>query len=71
MEWLANYSFDLKNLVLNWDMMLLPSYTVAHVDSIRFMLFSNFVKQVHSICFFFSEQNTTGKTDQGNQGKKN
>ena len=51
-------------------MMLLPSYTVAHVDSIRFMLFSNFVKQVHSICFFFPEQNTTGKTDQGNQGKK-
>ena len=51
--------------------MLLPSYTVAHVDSIRFMLFSNFVKQVHSIFFFFPEQNTTGKTDQGNQGKKN
>lgn len=51
-------------------MMLLPSYTVAHVDSVRFMLFSNFVKQVHSICFFFPEQNTTGKTDQGNQGKK-
>lgn len=53
-------------------MMLLPSYTVAHIDSIRFMLFSNFVKQVHSIClFFFPEQNTIGKTDQGNQGKKN
>lgn len=51
--------------------MLLPSYTVAHVDSTRFMLFSNFVKQVHSICFFFPVQNTTGKTDQGNQGKKN